>query len=147
MVFMTFQRFFQFSYEVAMAADMAGTAPAIVYPIRGGGDVPAFPPTMNRGADLGANDLLSTLDPTKAPLFSRIFYEKGASVNRMVATMLGFDQWFASLATELKRHTWQNPTVEDMMRSLDGAFIAMGAGATAVDAMLPWLRRPGYVAA
>merc|ERR1719272_1855446 len=31
-----------------------------------------------------------------------------------------------------------------MMRSLDGAFIAMGAGATAVDAMLPWLRRPGY---
>jgi hypothetical protein len=129
----TRNNFYQFSYEVAMTFDTPGTAPSIVYPIRGGGDIPPFPPTGG----------LDSEDPTKAPLFARIFYEKGASINRMIATLLGWEEWFAALSEELKRHTWQNPTVEDMMRSLDDSFVAMGLP-TAVDAMLPWLQRPGY---
>jgi len=134
--------FYQFSYEVAMTFDTPGTAPSIVYPIRGGGDIPSFPPTAVATAATAATAALD-LDPTKQPLFARIFYEKGASVNRMIATMLGWEEWFVSLSKELKRHTWQNPTVEDMMRSLDDSFVSMGLP-TAVDAMLPWLRRPGY---
>lgn len=67
--------FFQFSYEVAMTYDTPGTAPAIVYPIRGGGDDPAFPPTLTTAI---SSKTQGDLDPTKAPLFARIFYEKGA---------------------------------------------------------------------
>jgi len=141
--------FFQFSWEVAMTFDTPGTAPSIVYPIRGGGDLPPFPPTTTgdpphvTAPTTTATTLALSLDPTKAPLFSRIFYEKGASVNRMVYTLLGQDLWFKALGTEIGRHLWQNPTVEDMMRSLDDAFVAKGQP-LAIDAFLPWLRRPGY---
>jgi hypothetical protein len=135
-----------------MAFDTPGTAPAVVYPIRGGGDIPAFPPSAsavrtsapvgksiqslnvsqtvrnvdvgheatasgsvgkvqrfraepfksgvgrgsepnNDSSNAGSNDSEGSEDPTKAPLFSRIFYEKGASVNRMVMTVLGKDAW------------------------------------------------------
>jgi aminopeptidase N len=138
--------FFQFSYEVAMTFDTPGTAPSIVYPIRGGGDIPPFPPsnsTKTVVSDVTTTDTAELLDPTKAPLFSRIFYEKGASVNRMVYTLLGENMWYDALSKELHRHLWQNPTVEDMMRSLDGSFLKMGLP-SAIDSFLPWLRRPGY---
>jgi len=132
--------FFQFSYEVAQSMDSTGTAPAIVYPLPGGGDIPPFPhPQAAQAAQAAAQ----AEDPTKAPLFSRIFYEKGATVNRMVATHLGWDSWDAALGEQLRAHLWSNPTVEDLMRSLDPHFATAGSP-PAVDAMLPWLRRPGF---
>ena len=91
--------FFRFSYEVAQIADATGTAPAIVYPLPGGGDVPAFPPsapwpsnTTNKrrllphghGQGNKAAPGRDVTNPAESPLFSRMFYEKGASVNRMV---------------------------------------------------------------
>ena len=128
--------FFQFTQEVALTMDMTGTAPAITYPLPGGGDVPPFPPppppselSLSSSEDplyleadhlsalSGLEDL--SLDPSKAPEFSRIFYEKGACVNRMVATHVGWDQWNKALGGHLNRFPWSNPTVEDLMhRSL-----------------------------
>ena len=136
-----------------MTFDTPGTAPSIVYPIRGGGDIPAFPPSYSSSSNspnatkLTKVEILNAgaeeLDPTKAPLFSRIFYEKGASINRMIYTLLGKEEWYNSLGTELSRHLWQNPTVEDMMRSFESSFTKLGLP-SAMDSMLPWLRRPGY---
>jgi hypothetical protein len=127
--------FFEFTYEVGMTFDATGTAPAVVYPLPGGGDVPPFPPTRALRAALRGHE-----DPTKAPLFSRIFYEKGATVNRMVVLHLGFSAWDSALASHLRRFQWANPTVEDLMRSLDGAFRAAGSP-SAMSAMyvaMPW---------
>jgi len=87
------------------------------------------------------DSLSAAQDPTKSPLFSRIFYEKGASVNRMVATHIGMSAWNSALGDQLAAHLWQNPTVEDLMRSLNPFFEGT---LTAMDAMLPWLRRPGF---
>lgn len=140
-----------------MTFDAPGTSPSIVYPLPGGGDIPAFPPGAagTPGGSTAAAEAVETVnaaeaveaageeDPTKAPLFSRIFYEKGASVNRMVATHLGWDAWDASLGRQVNAHLWSNPTVEDLMRSLDPAFEAAGSP-PAMDAMLPWLQRPGF---
>ena len=136
--------FFEFTYEVGMTFDATGTAPAVVYPLPGGGDVPPFPPahafsiSAARWSHEGSQE-----DPTKAPLFSRIFYEKGATLNRMVALHLGFSAWDHALASHLRQFRWSNPTVEDLMRSLDGAFEAAGSP-SAMSAMLPWLERPGF---
>ena len=44
---------------------------------------------------------------------------------------------------QLQAHLWQNPTVEDLMRSLDPAFKKAGSP-PAMMAMLPWLQRPGF---
>eukprot|EP00041_Stephanoeca_diplocostata_P021610 m.505868 g.505868 ORF g.505868 m.505868 type:complete len:1036 (+) comp21866_c0_seq1:194-3301(+) len=122
--------FYQFSYEVAMTSDAPGTAPAIVYPLPGGGDIPAFPPPSNK-------------QNASSPIFGHMFYEKGASVNRMVALHIGWDAWDRALAIELGSHLWQNPTVEDLMRALDAPFKNTGSP-PAMDAMLPWLQRPGF---
>jgi hypothetical protein len=142
--------FYRFSYEVAMQIDAPGTAPAITYRLPGGGDLPPFPPAADKQHVLslqkeeGKDEEEVEEDPTKAPLFARIFYEKGATVNRMVATYLGWDLWNKALATQLRRFPWQNPTVEDLMRSMDTAFEAAGSRWSATEAMLPWLRRPGF---
>lgn len=97
-------------------------------PLPGGGDLPPFPPSSEPVVDDG---------------FSTMFYEKGASINRMVATHVGWEAWDNGLGRQLNAHLWQNPTVEDLMRSLDPAFAAVGSP-SAIDAMLPWLRRPGF---
>jgi hypothetical protein len=133
--------FYQFTYEVALTFDMSGAAPAVVYPLPGGGDIPPFP------NDIALKEEEESEDPTKAPLFSRIFYEKGATVNRMVAAHLGWDLWDAAIGAHVRKFLWQNPTVEDLMRSLDNAFAARAQtrmGASAMLAMLPWLRRAGF---
>lgn len=146
--------FFQFTYEVAQEMDSTGTAPAIVYALRGGGDIPPFPPSTTGNLEKSTNNDHS-LDPTKAPLFSRIFYEKGATVNRMVATFLSttaqkstgdsaWPQWNAALGAHLNRFGFSNPTVEDLMRSLGPAFLKAGSKHTALTAMLPWLQRSGF---
>lgn len=67
----------------------------------------------------------------------------GASVNRMVATHLTWAVWDKALGVQLKDHVWANPTVEDLMRSLNPAFLKRGSP-SAMNAMLPWLRRPGF---
>eukprot|EP00854_Cymbomonas_tetramitiformis_P004087 gene4087-5063_t len=127
----------RFTYEVAQGLDSTGTAPAIVYPLPGGGDQPPFPKQQLKMEE----GLMQ--DPSKAPLFSKIFYEKGAAVNRMVATHVGWDHWDEALGAHLNAHQWQNPTVEDLMRSLAPAFASVGSP-PAMESMLPWLRQPGY---
>lgn len=134
--------FFQFSYEKAMTFDTPGTAPAICYPLPGGGDIPPFPSkeTETASASVSAS---AALDPAKAPLFSRIFYEKGASVNRMVGSHIGWAAWNEATGAHASRFRWQNPTVEDLMRSLGPAFLDVQSPHP-LTSMLPWLQRPGY---
>ena len=83
------------------------------------------------------------MDPTKDSAFQRIFYEKGATVNRMVANHLGWDNWYAALGAHVRSHLWANPTVEDLMRSLAPAF-AKASSPAPMNSMLPWLQRPGF---
>jgi len=138
--------FYRFTYEVFFKFDMLGTAPSIVYPLPGGGDLPPFPPSSAETLPPRLEGL-QALDPTKAPEFSRIFYEKGASVNRMVALHLGLETWNHAIGAHVQRFLWQNPTVEDLMHSLTPAFAERARtrlGANALTAMLPWLRRSGF---
>jgi hypothetical protein len=61
----------------------------------------------------------------------------------MVATHLGWSAWDTALGNQLAAHLWQNPTVEDLMESLNPAFRHVGSP-PATESMLPWLQRPGF---
>eukprot|EP00047_Mylnosiga_fluctuans_P024995 m.177944 g.177944 ORF g.177944 m.177944 type:complete len:937 (-) comp9977_c0_seq13:71-2881(-) len=77
------------TYLRAMRADYLGTAPPVV--------VPETSPQNNNG---------------------QIFYEKGASVNSMVADVIGAPAWDAAFAEFINTYAFQNPSVADMIGSV-----------------------------
>eukprot|EP00047_Mylnosiga_fluctuans_P005786 m.242698 g.242698 ORF g.242698 m.242698 type:complete len:945 (-) comp14090_c0_seq1:56-2890(-) len=101
--------FYQWSYLRSMRADFLGTAPPVVVP--------------ETSSDNGNGN---------------IFYEKGASVNRMLADFLGPTLWNAALSKQINDYAEGSPGVTDLLGSLgsvDGAV---------PDQFRPWLEQAGF---
>lgn len=73
---------------------------------------------FNRGMDGDYNGKLpAPIVPETETASSTAFYEKGAAVNRMFSSHLGQDNWFDALSYHLRRHSYGNPRLPDLLES------------------------------
>eukprot|EP00048_Salpingoeca_helianthica_P020356 m.6153 g.6153 ORF g.6153 m.6153 type:complete len:980 (+) comp4710_c0_seq1:294-3233(+) len=100
--------FYQFTYLRAMRLDYMGLSPPIVIPDNS---------TANNHV---------------------MFYEKGASVNRMTSIHLGDNNWYKALSTYINTYAYGNP-------GLPGLFTALQSVQSSLPTRLaPWLTTAGF---
>ncbi len=73
---------------------------------------------------------------TMARNFNNMFYEKGASINRMFYLYLGANNFNKALTYHLREHKWTNPNVYDLMKSFAAVGLDVGSR------FLPWILQP-----
>jgi len=79
--------------------------------------------------------------PLNETALSVMFYEKGASVNRMLYLYLGNTKWNQVMSYHLQKHKWTNPNVYDLAQSFN---TVLGANFSYENTLLPWILQPNF---
>jgi puromycin-sensitive aminopeptidase len=72
-------------------------------------------------------------------IFDAISYAKGASIVRMIATVIGMESFFDGMRLYLTRHAYSNTVTNDLWQALQEV-----SKKPVVDFMTPWTKHVGY---